>query len=623
MGGGLMQLVAYGAQDVYLTGNPQITFWKVTYRRHTNFAMESIEQTFNGQADFGRRVQCTISRNGDLAYRTYLQVTLPEIGQDSCCNPKDCAKVYARWLDYPGEQLISMVEVEIGGQRIDRQYGDWMHIWNQLTLTAEQERGYNKMVGQTTQLTYLIDPSFADVDSACANVNVPAAVCAPRNALPETTLYIPLQFWFCRNPGLALPLIALQYHEVRINLELRPSDEVLFAVTNLTEGGGADGDNVGNGSSVKDAVSYQKSLVAASLYVDYVFLDTDERRRMAQNPHEYLIEQLQFTGDESVGSSSNKIKLNFNHPCKELIFVVQPDSNVDYCSSFLKGAPLNAALGAQPFNYTDALDALVNSIAAFSGPAGVYLDDQLQMNGNGAFIGSNGMFQDPGADTNNAVGIQWGQQGPFDFIYDGDFDTTGVRNPVGNFNASGKPAGKPNPAYTPGGTNNLPTDTAYNALYGKSTIWYPGCTVPAMSVPFPISKIPDSGVSDAGAFVLAETALNLHCWGQNPVVTAKLQLNGQDRFSEREGTYFDLVQPYQHHTRNPDTGINVYSFALRPEEHQPSGTCNMSRIDNATLQLVLSTNAIGGDATAKVRVYATNYNVLRVMSGMGGLAYSN
>ena len=133
----------------------------------------------------------------------------------------------------------------------------------------------------------------------------------------------------------------------------------------------------------------------------------------------------------------------------------------------------------------------------------------------------------------------------------------------------------------------------------------------------------DSGVSDAGAFVLAETALHLHCWGQNPVVTAKLQLNGQDRFSEREGSYFDVVQPFQHHTRTPDTGINVYSFALRPEEHQPSGTCNMSRIDNATLQLVLSSAAIGGDDTAKVRVYATNYNVLRIMSGMGGLAYSN
>jgi hypothetical protein len=132
-----------------------------------------------------------------------------------------------------------------------------------------------------------------------------------------------------------------------------------------------------------------------------------------------------------------------------------------------------------------------------------------------------------------------------------------------------------------------------------------------------------SYVSDAGTFVLSETALDMHCWGENPVVTAKLQLNGQDRFSEREGSYFDVVQPYQHHTRAPDCGINVYSFALRPEEHQPSGSCNFSRIDNAVLQLVLSSGTVAGTATAKVRVYAVNYNVLRVMSGMAGVAYSN
>jgi hypothetical protein len=327
-----MQLVAYGAQDVYLTGNPQITFWKVTYRRYTNFAMESIEQTFNGQADFGRRVTCTISRNGDLAYRTYLQITLPEINQ--AMNPTPTTRVpngpgaqhrsesgvFARWLDFPGEQIISIVEVEIGGQRIDRQYGDWMHIWNQLTLTSEQQRGYYKMVGNTTQLTFITDPSFAAVDGPCAT-SAPTQVCAPRNALPETTLYVPLQFWYCRNPGLALPLIALQYHEIKINLDLRPIDECLWAVTSLN--------NTSSTSSLKVSTAYQMSLVAASLYVDYVFLDTEERRRMAQSAHEYLIEQLQFTGDESVGSSSNKIKLNFNHPCKELIWVVQPDANVD------------------------------------------------------------------------------------------------------------------------------------------------------------------------------------------------------------------------------------------------------------------------------------------------------
>ena len=382
-----MQLVAYGAQDVYLTGNPQITFWKVTYRRHTNFSMEAIEQTFNGQADFGRRVTCTVSRNGDLAYRTYLQVTLPEIGQ-SLKNSGSSGDegVYARWLDFPGEQLINQVEVEIGGQRIDRQYGDWMHIWNQLTLSKEQERGYHKMIGHTTQLTYLTDPEFANVDGPCEGAGVQNQTCTPRNALPESTLYIPLQFWFCTNPGLALPLIALQYHEVKINLDLRSLDECLWAVSKPGSGGS------------KVTAAYNQSLIAASLYIDYIFLDTDERRRMAQNPHEYLIEQLQFTGDESVGSSSNKIKLNFNHPCKELIWVVQPDQNVDYCSSLDCNATLYKTLGAQPFNYTDALDALPNALHAFAGPKAIG-------NAAGDYLTSAGLFVDAGAGSGLRIGL--------------------------------------------------------------------------------------------------------------------------------------------------------------------------------------------------------------------------
>jgi len=544
MAGALMQLVAYGAQDVFLTGTPEITFWKVSYRRHTNFAMESIEQTFSGQADFGRRVTCTISRNGDLCYRTYLQVTLPEINQSMKGSGDE--GVYARWLDFPGEQLIAQVEVEIGGQRIDRQYGDWMHIWNQLTVPEDQKKGYHQMMGNTTQLTYITDPAFANISGPCAAAGGPSQVCAPRNALPETTLYVPLLFWFCRNPGLALPLIALQYHEVKINIDFRPIGECLWAVKTLSAAAGSGSQSV--------SAAYQQSLVAASLYIDYVFLDTDERRKMAQNPHEYLIEQLQFTGDESVGSSSNKIKLNFNHPCKELIWVVQPDANVDYCASLEGGSTLYKTLGAQPFNYTDAIDALPNAVHAFGGPE--------QTSGTDAFITSAGLFQDPGAMGGEEPGVQWGA----------------VPNVFGADQSMGAAAG---------------------------------------------ATLDGSYVSDAGTFVLSETALDMHCWGENPVVTAKLQLNGQDRFSEREGTYFDVVQPYQHHTHTPDAGINVYSFALRPEEHQPSGSCNFSRIDNATLQLVLSSATVGGTATAKVRVYATNYNVLRVMSGMAGVAYSN
>ena len=394
-----------------------------------------------------------------------------------------------------------------------------------------QEAGYYKMVGNTTQLTFVTDPSYADVDGPCDS-SAPRQVCAPRNALPETTLFIPLQFWFCCNPGLALPLIALQYHEVKINLDLRAIDECLFAVSSLEAPSG----------DVKVSAAYAQSLVSASLYVDYVYLDTDERRRMAQNPHEYLIEQLQYTGAESVGSSSNKIRLNFNHPCKELVWVVQPDANVDYCASLTGGETLYKALGAQPFNYTDAVDALPNSIKAFGGPTGVM--------GGDAFI-SGDLFETAGAADVTAAGTEF--------------------------------------------------EGAWNQ--GSSGV--------------------SSGVSDAGTFVLAETSLDMHCWGENPVVVAKLQLNGQDRFSEREGTYFDQVQPWQHHSRAPDTGVNVYSFALRPEEHQPSGTCNMSRIDNATLQLVLSNATVEGTNTAKVRVYARNYNVLRIMSGMGGLSFSN
>jgi hypothetical protein len=544
MAGGLLQLVAYGAQDVFLTGTPEITFWKVSYRRHTNFAMESIEQTFSGQADFGRRVTCTISRNGDLCYRTYLQVTLPEINQ-SMKPANSGTGVYARWLDYIGEQIIGQVEVEIGGQRIDRQYGDWMHIWNQVTLPTEHQRGYFKMIGNTTQLTYITDPQFAEISGPCSSAGGASQVCSPRNALPETTLYVPLLFWFSKNPGLSLPLIALQYHEVKINLDLRPLGECLWAVSSLSATSGI--------QSVP--VAYQQSLVAASLYVDYIFLDTDERRKVAQNPHEYLIEQIQFTGDESVGSSSNKIKLNFNHPCKEIIWVVQPDANVDYCSSLDAGQLLFRTLGAQPFNYTDAIDALPNAIHAFGGGAAT--------DGANAFIASNGLFQMSGAMDSNPLDSN------------------------ANWNYS---------------SNNMP-DTAFA----------------------PQDNQPSNGsyVSDAGAFVLAETALDMHCWGENPVVTAKLQLNGQDRFSEREGSYFDVVQPFQHHSRSPDTGINIYSFALKPEEHQPSGTCNFSRIDNAVLQLVLSAGTVAGTATAKVRVYAVNYNVLRVMSGMCGVAYSN
>ena len=471
MGGGLMQLVAYGAQDIYLTGNPQITFFKVVYRRHTNFSMEAIEQTFNGTADFGKRVTCTVSRNGDLMHKVYLQVTVPRIEVKS-------GKSF-RWLNWLGHVLIKYAEVEIGGQRIDKHYGDWMHIWNELTQTAGHKVGYANMVGNVPRLTSVTKAGSGTSDVA---------------HVPEVDLYIPLEFWFCRNPGLALPLIALQYHEVKINIEFRGAEECYYTT---------------------DSVS--PSLESASLFVDYIYLDTDERRRFAQVSHEYLIEQVQFTGDESVSSTSNKIKLNFNHPCKELVWVVQPD---DHVSSTKMNTVANK--GRQWFNYTDAIDA------------------------------------------------SWQTGTPVD--------------PYGG--------GLVNPRWS-----------LSSIVDGSANV----------ELDFPMNN---DGTQSNTVVSLTEGDT-----GFNPVFTAKLQLNGHDRFSERMGRYFNLVQPYQHHTNVPAVGINVYSFGLKPEDHQPSGTCNMSRIDNATLQLTLTAAAV--ETGAKVRVYATNYNVLRIMSGMGGLAYSN
>jgi hypothetical protein len=436
MAGGLMQLVAYGAQDTYLTGNPQITFFKIVHRRYTNFSVESIEQTFNGTADFGNKVTATISRNGDLIGRMYLEVKLPEISK----NIDDGSAEYddygtTRWKDNLGHALLKTVELQIGGQMIDRQYGRWMHIWNELTLNTGVRSGFDNMVGTHGE-------------------KIPAK---------DAKLYIPLEFWFCRNPGHWLPLIALQYHECKCIIEFEKWNNLLI-------------DEQGSHSS-------GLKLEGASLFVDYCFLDTDERRRFAQQTHEYLIEQVQFTGSESITGTNQKVRLNFNHPVKELVWVVEPKpeamSNPKTEGTTDKEHPYNA----DPFNF-----ALYHTI----------------------------------------------------------------------------------------GTH-----------------------------PNRFDKEENMGVA------------------RNPVVSAYLQLNGHDRFAKRDGSYFDMVQTYQHHTNTPKKrGINVYSFALKPEDHQPSGSCNMSRIDTATLNLTID-GGVKKDSSSSVSVYAVSYNVLRIMSGMGGLAYSN
>ena len=414
MGGGLLQLVAYGAQDVYLTGNPQITFFKVVYRRHTNFALESIQQTFNGSVGYGQRVTATISRNGDLISRAYLVLGVGSTATTLC--------------PYFGLRAIKHAEVEIGGQRIDKHYADWMYIWNELSMPVGKKEGYFEMVG------------------------------GKGGDLSGKSLYVPLEFWFCRNIGLALPLIGLQYHEVKVNIQFEEEN------------------NVGANTTEENAAA--AGTLSASLWVDYIYLDTDERRKFAQSSHEYLIEQLQFTGRES---ASNKIKLNFNHPVKELVWVVHQAAN----------------------------------------------------------------------DASNTTATNQNNRNWFNFTADPDALTKS-------------------------------TDTDYASL----------------------SKV----LGPSGA-------------ATNGVTLGKLILNGNDRFYARDGRYFSLVQPFQHHENVPNNvGINVYSFALKPEEHQPSGSLNMSRIDTAVLDLQYNSGTTGGK---QVSIFAVNYNVLRILSGMGGIAYSN
>ena len=309
-----------------------------------------------------------------------------------------------------GHKLIKEVEIEIGGQKIDKQYSEWLDIWSDLTLPSGKSDGYKQMV---------------NIDNGNKS-----------GEIITETLYIPLQFWFCRNPGLALPLISLQYHEVKVNIVFEDADKCLEVTTNAV---------VENASgSHAEIVSMNNT----SLWVDYMYLDTDERRRFAQTSHEYLIEQLQYSGavqaNGSASGTNNKIILSHNHPVKELIWVNRDNS--------------------------------------------------------GSVLGWN----------------TW----------------SSVKN-------------------------------------------------------------------------------------------CNLELNGHDRMAARDGSYFSLVQPYQHHTNvpcnsnNTSKNINVYSFALKPEDHQPSGTCNMSRIDNTVLNVETT------EANSIIRVYSINYNVLRIMGGMGGLAYSN
>lgn len=412
-GGGLLQLVARGKQDIFLTGNPQMTWFKMVYRRHTNFAIESMPMYFDGDPDFGKRITCLIPRRGDLLGQVFLEVTLPALTLSS-------DQSAASYVNAIGHALIQEISIEIGEQEIDKQTGEWMEIWSNLTTTEELKFGFYDMIGK---LDGYIPPSLYG----------------------PLKLYIPLRFWFCKNPGLYLPLLALQYHPIRINITLRPLQQLFYSSQLIANC------NTTTVNPVK--------ITNMQLWGDYVYLDVDERRRFVSNAHEYLIEQIQYTPTIGIPATNASIpaRVEFNHPIREFIFVLQ--RNV--MQSFHEW-----------FNYS--------SLA---------------------------------------------------------ISETGRR-----------------------------TDLLASAL---------------------------------------------------------LQLDGQDRFDERDAGYFRLVQPWQRHTVIPNEDfIYLYSFALRPEDLQPTGSMNASRMDNIVWQITTNQTTVPARGDCTIRVYATNHNVFRVVDGFGGLLFT-
>jgi len=618
-----MQLVAYGAQDVYLTGNPQITFFKVVYRRHTNFSMEMDELALDN-ARPGNTYNLQVLRNGDLATKMYLRLRTPALSGGTTTsfapfNSDPIQNTKVAWVRRLGHACIKSFKVQIGGTDIDKHVGVWLDLWYELTHTVTQERGYQRMIGDVPELTTLTSTS------STTSVTL----------IDEYTMYIPMQFWFNRNPGLALPLIALQYHEVRVQVELEELTKLI----------------VWTGSTAPN-YSVVSGFVNSGLMVDYIYLDSEERRRFAQVGHEYLIEQVQFPGNDSINATmsnsiTHKTKLQFNHPCKELIWAYRVGayngegnktassargrflcySNTDNWSAAVDYAAANLAYGtlvpaggtvptsatsASAFTLTSALGAKasVTQQHTVTTPAGKYVYYSITItNSSSAVIPSTTPFATP------------------------------ITNPMSLSSVNLLDSLARDDTITPNALIICSvTMSSASASTISTNIAVTGHQLTLRDVSVPTKDYTDyrytAGASlnpwDVAVIQPSNYGLRLDGAG-NPVKSGNIQLNGQDRFDVVDGAYFNYVQPAQHHTRTPADGVNVYSFGLHPEQHQPSGTANLSRIDTTMLNLTLSDPYRAGKSFPVLNfvtdsifyVFAVNYNILRVMSGMAGLAYAN
>ncbi len=535
MTGGLMQLATYGTQDLYLTGNPQITFFKTVYRRHTNFSMETIINVFNSEPGFGKNMVAKIPRSGDLVTKMYVQIIIKKV------DPKNNNFAWIRRL---GHAILKEVSIEIGGTIFDRQYGTWLDIWYELARKGDHEVGYAKMIGDVPKMT---------------NYN--------KCIKPEYTLYIPLQFWFNRFVGLAIPTIAIQYHDINIHIDLEKAEFLAIREANFD--------------------TSQLKIVDANILTEYVYLATDERKRFAQSAHEYLIEQVQWDGPMNVSGEVHTYRLDYNHPVKELIWAMK---NGNYTS------------GKQFIYYTN------NDEWSVEDGASLIIEKSISI----------------GNDPSYIVGGEWIE------VESGSFES------INTFNISNSSQASVyfNPESLKIGDYGITSKISADIIIDEDmniTCQNLSTTLTIRDFSISTDKMEDTRFNPSDPIVYQFNNYGILIDGSiNPVQQGLIQFNGQDRFDRREGLYFNNAQPEQHHSNTPADGINVYSFAFYPEEHQPSGTANFSRIERSDLRLWIK------DPTQECElpdlnlfnkenilyIFATNYNVMRVLAGLVGLCYT-
>ena len=561
MAGGLLQLVAYGAHDMYLTNDPQITFFKIVYRRHTDFSIQTFERTINDDSDFGHKSSVKIYRLGDMMTRMYLRLVLSKFTPDN--NSK------AAWVKRLGHAILSQVDLCIGGSNIDRQYGTWLDIWYELARDGKHDRGYAKMIGDVPEMT--------NFDS---------------NTKPEYVLYIPLQFWFNRHMGLALPLVAIQYHEIYVNVTLEKKEKLIVRNANFTNYGAI-------------------TLIDAGLLVDYIYLDIIERKKFATIGHEYLIEQVQYAGDENVEVNVKRTKLDFNFPTKEIIWAMK---NGKYTT------------GVEFLCYTNE-DDWTNTIITCSGE--FILQSSLLLEGPVTRLDEYGniIIVTPGPQP-----TQVGTWEEFIPTVQNKKSVNGNLTVTNNSTKNSLWINTTSLLYRGYNFINQIIATVYVTEFDSVMISNVITKLTDREFSIPVNQLQDTRIVQDNVFVYQYCNYGLFISGRgNPIEYALLEYNAEERFVKRNGNFFNYLQPQLHHTNQPADGINLYSFAIFPEKHQPSGTSNLSKIENIifTVWFADTSNKKGYlpfidflNLDNRLYIYAFSYNVFRIISGLTGLAYN-